>query len=71
MYNTNITVGLEYDELRAVIKSLSIGCDQLSKKLDRLSSTRYSQETQEELLLLMRATSKFNDALSETISEGM
>jgi hypothetical protein len=71
MYNTNITVGLEYDELRAVIKSLSIGCDQLSKKLDRLSSTRYSQETQEELLLLMRATSKFNDALSETISEAM
>jgi hypothetical protein len=71
MYNTNITVGLEYDELRAVIKSLSIGCDQLSKKLDRLSSTSYRQETQEELLLLMRATSKFNDALSETISEGM
>lgn len=71
MYNENITVGLEFDELRAVIKSLSIGCDQLSKKLDRLSSTRYSQDTQEELLLLMRATSKFNDALSEAISEAL
>lgn len=71
MYNTNITVSLEFNELRAVIKSLSIGCDQLSKKLERLSSTKYSQDTQDELLLLMESLSKFNDALSIAITEGM
>lgn len=71
MYNTNITVSLEFNELRAVIKSLSIGCDQLSKKLERLSSTKYSQDTQDELLLLMESLSKFNDALSSAITEGL
>lgn len=71
MHNTNITVSLEFNELRAVIKSLSIGCDQLSKKLERLSNTKYSQDTQDELLLLMESLSRFNDALSNAITEGL
>lgn len=67
MDNVTINVELSFDELRAVIKSLSIGCDQLSKKLERLTTTRYSQDTHDELLLLMKASSKFNDAMSEAI----
>jgi hypothetical protein len=62
-----IQISLQFDELRAVVKSLSIGCDQLSRKLDRLSSSKYSKDTQEELLVLMQANNKMQDALAEVI----
>jgi hypothetical protein len=62
-----IQISLQFEELRAVVKSLSIGCDQLSRKLDRLSSSKYSKDTQEELLVLMQANNKMQDALAEVI----
>lgn len=62
-----IQISLQFDELRAVVKSLSIGCDQLSRKLDRLSTSKYSKDTQEELLVLMQANNKMQDALAEVI----
>lgn len=68
MYS-EITTTLTYPELRAVIKSLSIGCDQLAKKLERLSTTKYHSEVEEELKLLMDASSKFNSSLYDTITE--
>lgn len=64
-----IQTTLTYGELRAVIKSLSIGCDQLTKKLERLSTTKYHSEVEEELRLLMDATMKFNASLYDTITE--
>lgn len=60
---------LTFDELRAVMKSLSIGCDQLSKKLDRLSSTKYHTDVQEELMILMSANNKFGHSMSRALSE--
>lgn len=52
-------------ELRAVIKSLSIGCDQLSKKLERMSTTQYHADVESELKLLMSAVQKLNAAMYE------
>lgn len=64
-----IQTTLTYAELRAVIKSLSIGCDQLAKKLERMSTTKYHDEVENELRLLMEASSKFNTSLYNTITE--
>lgn len=66
-----ITVKLQFDELREVTKSVSIGCDQVSRKLDRLtvglSPKKLVKETQDELLLLMQANAKLSDALISAV----
>lgn len=64
-----IQTTLSYAELRAVIKSLSIGCDQLAKKLERLSTTKYHNEVEDELRILMDATRKFNASMYNAITE--
>ena len=61
---------LTMPELRAVIKSLSIGCDQLARKLERMSSTKYHNEVEVELGLLMEANRKFNDGFYEALQGG-
>lgn len=61
-----LEVGLTPIELRAVIKSLSIGVDQLAKKCRRLSGTgasRQYDDTQEEVALLISAKQEMEDVL--------
>ena len=57
-------------ELRAVIKSLSIGVDQLSKKQMRQGdSGRRAESVYEEYHLLLSAKSEMEDVLSAVLGE--
>lgn len=61
-----IEVSLTLEELKAVIKSLSIGCDQLTKKIDRADSkgqTGRADETRDEFLVLMSAKHEMESVL--------
>jgi len=51
------------DELRAIVKSLGIGADQLAKKLDRLKFTDKEREILAEYALLSRAKLQFEQEL--------
>lgn len=64
-----IQTTLTYAELRAVIKSLSIGCDQLASKLERMNETKYRSGVESELTLLLEANRKFNGSLYSAITE--
>lgn len=50
-----LEVSLTLDELRAVTKSLSIGADQLAKKISRLHDDRRAADVVREYTLLMDA----------------
>lgn len=64
-----ITVNLPYEEARAVIKSLSIGCEQLTKKIERVEMTKWEQEVKRELATLMSASARIQQALLNAIQE--
>lgn len=64
MNNETITIQLEVDELRAVVKSLSIGCDQLAKKALRLGAGKTRQDVSSELSLLSNAKWELENALN-------
>jgi hypothetical protein len=64
-----ITVNLSYEEIRAVIKSLSIGCEQVTRKLERVESTKWEPEVKLELELLMSANGAFQQALLNALRE--
>lgn len=61
-YHT-VTMQFSLDELRAIVKSLGIGADQLAKKLDRLKFTDKERETLSEYALLSRAKLQFEQEL--------
>jgi hypothetical protein len=63
------TTEMTIDELRAVIKSLSIGCDQVSKKIDRLTDTKWQEGVTQEYALLMRAKHECERALVRAMEE--
>jgi hypothetical protein len=63
----NVEVLLSLSELRAVVKSLAIGVDQLAKKSMRLGDNRRSNSVQEELELLISAKSEMEDVLSAAL----
>jgi len=64
---TNVEVLLSLSELRAVVKSLAIGVDQLAKKSMRLHDNRRANSVQEELELLISAKSEMEDVLSAVL----
>lgn len=64
-----ITVNLSYEETRAVIKSLSIGCEQLTRKMERVEQTKWEQEVKKELSTLMSANARLQTALLNAIQE--
>lgn len=64
-----ITVNFPIEEMRAIIKSLSIGCEQLTKKLERVESTKWEREVREELELLMSANNRIQSAMLNAIRE--
>ena len=68
METTNIN--LTKDEMVAVCKSLSIGCDQLAKKLINMrGSQRQLRAVNAELSLIMSARGKIEEAMMELIKE--
>jgi len=65
-----LEVTLTLSELRAVIKSLSIGVDQLSKKQMRQGdSGRRAESVYEEYELLLSAKAEMEDVLSAVLGE--
>ena len=67
MDNETINIQLEIDELRAVVKSLSIGCDQLAKKAMRLGAGKTRESVAEELALLNTAKWELETALRDAL----
>jgi hypothetical protein len=63
------TITLTDDEMIAVCKSLSIGCDQLAKKLINMrGSTKQLKVVNEELSLIMSARGKIEHAMMDIIN---
>ncbi len=60
---TTYTIELTLDEISAVSKSLSIGCDQLMKKIVRLNGSKRATDVSEEYLLLMSARVALDEVL--------
>jgi hypothetical protein len=67
--NLTTTTHLTLDELRAVIKSLSIGCDQVAKKIARVTDTKWQDGVTEEYALLMSAKHECERALVRAMEE--
>ena len=55
-------------EMRAVVKSLGIGIDQLIRKTDRVSGSR-KEDILDEIVLLSNAKNIIEEAMIEQISE--
>lgn len=66
-YEPQVEVLLSLSELRAVVKSLAIGVDQLAKKAIRLSDNRRADSVQTELELLISAKSEMEEVLSAVL----
>lgn len=62
-----LEVSLTLDELRAVSKSLSIGADQLARKINRLGDDRRAQDIVAEYRLLMEAKMECESVLKEAM----
>ena len=62
-----LEVSLTLDELRAVSKSLSIGADQLARKINRLGDDRRAQDIVAEYKLLMEAKMECESVLKEAM----
>lgn len=63
-------IELTNDEMVAVAKSLSIGCDQLAKKLISMrGGSRRLDDVNAELSLIMSARNKIENAMMEKINE--
>lgn len=66
-YEPQVEVLLSLSELRAVVKSLAIGVDQLAKKAMRLHNNKRADSVQDELELLISAKSEMEDVLSAAL----
>jgi len=64
-----LEVQLTLDELRAVVKSLSIGTDQLARKSSRLGDDPRSKEIAREFVLLAGAKAEFEEVLLGAMKE--
>ena len=58
-----LDVTITLTELRAVIKSLSIGVDQLAKKINRLGDDKRANEVFDEFASLMSAKKEMEEVL--------
>ena len=58
-----LEVTITLTELRAVVKSLSIGADQLAKKINRLGDDKRADETFTEFADLMSAKKEMEEVL--------
>lgn len=62
-----LEVSLTLAELRAVAKSLSIGADQLARKIERLGDNPRADDIVEEYKLLMEAKIECESVLKEAM----
>ena len=62
-----LEVSLTLAELRAVAKSLSIGADQLARKIERLGDSPRANDIVEEYRLLMEAKIECESVLKEAM----
>jgi hypothetical protein len=67
-YEPTLEVSLTLQELRAVVKSLSIGADQLAKKVQRLGANSKADDIASEYLLLFRAKAECESVLACALS---
>jgi hypothetical protein len=66
-YMPQLEISLTLDELRAVAKSLSIGADQMAKKINRLADDRRAADVIQEYKLLMDAKMECESVLKEAM----
>ena len=66
-HEPTIEVSITLSELRAVTKSLSIGCDQLAKKVHRMGDSSRTDDLVREYSLLMEAKKEFESVLVEAL----
>jgi hypothetical protein len=62
-----LEVTLTLSELRAVVKSLSIGIDQLAKKIQRLGDGKRADSTHTEFVELLSAKQEMETVLSQAL----
>lgn len=62
-----VDISLTLSELRSVVKSLSIGADQLAKKIQRLGDGHRANETWLEYNELVTAKQEMEDVLSQVL----
>jgi hypothetical protein len=62
-----LEISMTMTELMAVVKSLSIGVDQLAKKIQRLGDGKRADATHEELTALLSAKQEMEDVLSAAL----
>ena len=62
-----VEVSVTLDELRAMTKSLTIGADQLAKKIQRLGDDKRAEGIIEEYVLLMEAKFECEEVLKEAM----
>lgn len=65
-YHT-VTMQFSLEELRAIVKSLSIGTDQLAKKLDRIKFTDLERDILKDYAILSRAKMQFEQELIRVV----
>lgn len=65
----SVKLSLSLDEIRTIVKSLSIGADQVGKKLDRLRGTHRAPDVLEEYSVLVHTKLHFERVLSEILDE--
>lgn len=64
-----LEVKLTLEELRAVVKSLSIGADQLAKKTYRMGDDPRASDIAKEYVLLANAKAEFEEVLIEAMKD--
>jgi len=62
-----VKLSLTLDEIRTIVKSLSIGADQVGKKLDRLRGTYRAPDVLDEYQLLTHTKLHFERVLTEIV----
>lgn len=65
----SVKLSLSLDEIRTVVKSLSIGADQVGKKLDRLRGTHRAPDVLDEYSVLVHTKLHFERVLAEILEE--
>lgn len=64
-----VKLSLTLDEIRTVVKSLSIGADQVGKKMDRVRGTYRANDVLTEYGVLVKTKIHFERILSEIIDK--
>lgn len=65
----SVKLSLTLDEIRTVVKSLSIGADQVGKKLDRVRGTYRAGEVLGEYQILTHTKLHFERILTEIVDK--